>query len=126
MKRFWICLVKVSQGFEYASSSKCQSSEYGKVSNMWGLHRVLNMREYAWIYLNKQSSEYAKILNVSDTVHGIRSLYKLLNSYRDRGMFRYCQIFQMERFTKRIMPKCRHSTRNFWGWERIRRTRALR
>ena len=26
------------------------------------------MLEYVWIYLNKQSSEYARILNVSDTV----------------------------------------------------------
>ena len=27
------------------------------------------MLEYVWIYLNKQSSEYARILNVPDTVH---------------------------------------------------------
>ena len=30
---------------------------------------MLNMLEYVWIYLNKQSSEYARILNVSDAVH---------------------------------------------------------
>ena len=46
------------------------------------------MIEYAGIYLTKQSAEYARILNVSDAVHSIRSLYKLLSSYRDRGVFR--------------------------------------
>ena len=58
------------------------------------------MREYALISLNtieyavytwknnnnnkKQSVEYVRILNVSDVVHSIRPLYKLLSSYRDR------------------------------------------
>ena len=45
---------------------------------------TLNMIEYAVVYLKKQSAAYARILNVSDEVHGIRSLYKLLSSYRDR------------------------------------------
>ena len=63
-----------------------------------GLHRVLEKPEYALImlniieydsiYLKKQSAEYARILNVSDTVHSIRSLYKLLSSYRSRGVFK--------------------------------------
>ena len=49
---------------------------------------TLNMIEYASIYLKKQSVEYARIiLNVSDAVHSIRSLYKLLNSYRDRDLW---------------------------------------
>ena len=48
----------------------------------------LNMVEYAGIYLKKQSTEYARILNVFDVVHSIRSLYKLLSSYRDRDVFR--------------------------------------
>ena len=48
----------------------------------------LNMVEYAGIYLKKQSTEYARILNVFDVVHSIRSLYKLLSSYRDRNVFR--------------------------------------
>ena len=72
---------------------------------MRGLHRVLNMPghdlimpQYAWIYLNnpeyaciyqnKQSSEYARIINVSNAVRSVRSLYKLLSSYRDRNVFR--------------------------------------
>ena len=42
------------------------------------------MFEYARIYLKKRSAEYARILNVSDAVHSIRSLYKLLSSSRDR------------------------------------------
>ena len=42
---------------------------------------TLSMIEYAGIYMKKPSAEYAKILNVSDAVHSIRSLYKLLHSY---------------------------------------------
>ena len=45
---------------------------------------TLNMIEYAGIYLKKQGGKYARILNVSDAVHSIRSLYKLLSSYQDR------------------------------------------
>ena len=45
---------------------------------------TLNMIEYAGIYLEKQIAEYARILHVSDTVHSIRSLYKLLSIYGDR------------------------------------------
>ena len=55
------------------------------------LHRVLNMLnmiEYAGIYLKKQSAEYARILNVTEAVHSTRSVYKLLISYRDRLIFR--------------------------------------
>ena len=49
---------------------------------------TLNMIEHAWIYLKKQSAEYAAILNVSNAVHSIRSLYKSLSSYPDRYVFR--------------------------------------
>ena len=50
---------------------------------------TLNMIEYAGINLKKkQDSEYARILNVSDAVHSIRPLHKLLSSYRDRDVFR--------------------------------------
>ena len=44
---FWIY-----QGSEYASGS-----EFARVLNMSGLHRVLNMPEYAWLWL----TEYAWI-----------------------------------------------------------------
>ena len=46
------------------------------------------MIEYSGIYLKKQNVEYARILNVSDTVHSIRSLYKLLINYQVRDVFR--------------------------------------
>ena len=49
---------------------------------------ALNMIEYVGIYLKNQHSEYARTLNVSDSVHSIRSLYKLLSSYRDTDVFR--------------------------------------
>ena len=57
MVEFWICLVKISQGFEYASDSKHARAQimYGKLVNMQGLHRVLNMPEYAWIWFNNVS-----------------------------------------------------------------------
>ena len=63
---------------------------------------MLNMIEYAGIYLEKQSAEYARILIVSDAVHSIRS--KLLSSYQDRDTETYtehCQTFKMEPFAKR-------------------------
>ena len=46
---------------------------------------TLNMFEYFCIYLNVQSSEYARIpMSVSDAVRSLRSLCKFLSSYRDR------------------------------------------
>ena len=107
MVRIWICLVKVSSSFEHTSSSKCQGLEYGKVVNMRGLFRVLNMHEYAlkninmreyvlimlnvlmysWIYLNKQSFVFDRILNVSNAVKNIMSLCNLLSSYWGRNVF---------------------------------------
>ena len=92
----WIWLNKALwQGCEDASSM------FHWVLNKRGLHSVLNMPEYAliisqyaWICLNnaewvnmpaptwkKQSAEYARVLNVFDTAHSIRSLYKSLSSY---------------------------------------------
>ena len=49
---------------------------------------TLNIIEYVSIYLKKQIAQYARILNVSDAVHSIRSLHKLLTSYREREVFR--------------------------------------
>ena len=44
---------------------------------------TLNSFEYAGIYLKKkQSAEYARIPNVSDAIHSLRSLYKLLSIYK--------------------------------------------
>ena len=88
MAEFWICLVKVLQGFENVFSSKHARTQ--KMVRLWicegdtgywiCLNKpeyaliMLNMPEYACTYLNKQNSEYAKILNVSDAVYSIRSL----------------------------------------------------
>ena len=49
---------------------------------------TLNIIEYVSIYLKKQIAQYARILNVSNAVHSIRSLHKLLTSYREREVFR--------------------------------------
>ena len=50
-----------------------QSSEYGRVLDMWVLHSVLNMPEYAlkefWIYLGFyicQDSKYWRVLNMQE------------------------------------------------------------
>ena len=49
---------------------------------------TLNMIEYASTNLKTWSAEYARIPNVPDAVHSLRSLYKLLNSYRGKGVFK--------------------------------------
>ena len=61
---------------------------------------TLNIIEYIGIYLKKQSADYARILNVSDAVHSIRSLYKLLSRYRSRRIQNTEKTFKMERFAK--------------------------
>ena len=84
---FRICQVsahaRVTEGSEYAWIRLNNT-----LINYSGSFTGLNNAECAWIYLNKQSCEYARILNVSDVVCIIRSLYKLLSGYRDRGIFR--------------------------------------
>ena len=76
---------------------------------------TLNLIKYVGIYL-KNSAEYARILNVSDTVQSIKSLHKLLSSCRDRETYsEHYQTFKMQRFAKRIMTECRSATRNFQG-----------
>ena len=47
---------------------------------------MLNIIKYASIYLQKQSTEYARFQYMSDAVHRIRSLYKLFSSYQDRSI----------------------------------------
>ena len=36
--------------------------------------------EYAWICLNKQGSEYAKVLNIPNIMHNLETLYKVLST----------------------------------------------
>ena len=45
---------------------------------------TLDMIKYFGIFLKKESAEYDRILKESDAVDSIRSLCKLLSSYRDR------------------------------------------
>ena len=74
----WRCCeyVRVRQVVEYALIGWIISFKYictGEYALI-----MLHMLEYVCIYLNKQSSEYARILNVPDAVHSIMSPYKLL------------------------------------------------
>ena len=76
MKGFWIF-----QDSEYASFVTRLSICEGYT----GCQICLNKAEYALISLDMR--EYALIiLNVSDAVRSIRSLYKLLCSYQDRSI----------------------------------------
>ena len=70
---------------------------------------MLNMLVYACISLNKLSTENVRILNMSDAVIGIRSLYKLMSSYRDRALysvFRPLSNIQDGAFCKKKKKKC--------------------
>ena len=69
----------------------CQVCEHVRVTPCWiclnKLEYALIMSqydEYSLITLKKNSTEYTRILQVSDAVHSIRSLYKLRSSYRGR------------------------------------------
>ena len=78
--------VRFTQGIEYTWLSLnmpyCLSvHEYASI--------MLNMIEYAGIYLKKQSAGYVRILSVS-AVHSKRSLYKLLSNYQDRDKTESC------------------------------------
>ena len=48
----------------------------------------LSNAEYDWICRHITEKNKELNINVSDGVHSIRSLYKLLSSYRDRDIFR--------------------------------------
>ena len=42
------------------------------------------MPAYAWISLNNQGSEYARVCNMPDIAYNLRPLYKVLSFYWDR------------------------------------------
>ena len=57
---------------------------------------------------------------MSDVIHSIRSLSKLLSS---REVYsKDCKTFKMEHFAKRIVPECRCTTRRFQGKVRFHGT----
>ena len=78
MAVFWICLVKLSQGFERACNLArlwiCEGytgcwiclnkPEYALISLNMSKYALimLKMFKYTWVYVNKRSSEYARIL----------------------------------------------------------------
>ena len=64
---------------------------------------TLSMIEYAGIHLKKQSAEYVRIPNVSDGVHSISPLHKLLSSYRDRHVFRTVKHLKWSVLQKKIL-----------------------
>ena len=121
MEKFWRCLIKVSQDFKYASSSK-----YARTRNMTRLeicggytgHWIClnkseyalimgNMVTYACMYLDKQRSEYARILNVSDAVLSVKHSTNYWAVIETETYSEHCQTFKMER----IMPECRRAAR---------------
>ena len=74
----------------------CQDYEYGRALNMQELHRVLNIPQYSWACLNitwicLDMYEFTMIdraLNMSNTIHSARSLYKLISVYWEMDVFR--------------------------------------
>ena len=79
---------------------------------------MLNILEYACIYLNKLSFEYVRTLNVSDAVHSIRLLYTLPSSYRERERER-------EKERERERGVFRKLSKNFAGQTRFHGTKAF-
>ena len=69
------------------------------------------MLEYSYMYLNKHSSGYAIILNATDAVYSIRSLSKLLSSYRDRSLLEHYQTLKMKLFANIIIKYFRNISR---------------
>ena len=80
----------------YLGFSTCKDSEYGRVLNEQELHRVLNMPKCSWICLNTtwiclNMSEFTiieRVLNMYHTIHSARSLYKLMSTCWEIGLFR--------------------------------------
>ena len=66
---------------------------------------------------------------LSDAVHSIRSLYKLLSGYQDRLIQNTIKHLRFAKkglfFAKIMMPKCRCTSKPFSGQARFCRTTAL-
>ena len=145
---FWICKWLINalwQGSEYAWSAFhrvldkplgliCQGSEYGKVVNMWGLHRVPNMHGWAWTSLNNAEYEWICQNIPEKTESWICQNYSECAWCSTSGTeqftetltyLEHCQTFRMEHFAKRIMPDCWCGIRNVSRQEEGGGTRAL-
>ena len=132
------------QNTPWQSSGYNSGSKYPRIVNIAEFlicksYRVLNMPqnggiwlnmvecvwiggEYAWIYNNRQDSEYANVLNTFHATHSLRSLYKLMSTYGDMGVFRrmskiydFGKITAFNNFCKTLHPK---SLRDLWIYVR--------
>ena len=71
-------------------------SKYSRILNMVGLHRVLNVSQYDWIslytmWISGIMSEFTimdRVLNMYHAIYSAGSLYKLMSTYWEIGMFR--------------------------------------
>ena len=107
-------------------SKYISGSENGRVLNMQELQRVLIMPKYGWICLNRtwtylNMSAFTiidRVLNMSHTMHSVRSLYKLISTYWEMGVFRTLSRSKIERFGKIIIAfnyfRKRLSILNLW------------
>ena len=80
---------------------------------------MLIMLEYACLYLNKQSFEFARVLKVCAAVYSKRSLYKLLSSYRDRSLSKHCQAFKMKCFANRTNALAQAHNQKFFQGKKV-------
>ena len=95
MEGFWIfqdsnlpdfCICKRYTSFwVWLNNAWTSCSEYAWDRNT---ARLWKCEGYKGFRISLNSFEYARILNLCDAVHGIRSLNKLLGCYWDRGVFR--------------------------------------
>ena len=83
------------------------------------------MVEYACICMNKQNSEYVRILNVSDAVHKVTAQI-IEQSSRQRRIHNTVKHLKWSILQEEITPECKLSIRNFSGQRRLRGNRALR
>ena len=91
---------KVTNGAEYAWISLNMPKKYLNLCEYALI--MLNILKDAWAYLNKYSSEYARIMNASDVVHSISLLYKLLSSYWGRSVFNTVKLWRWSVLQKNI------------------------
>ena len=93
----------------WQSSEYVTGSKHATILNMQKLHKVLNIQQYCWICLNKtwiclNMSEFTikeRVLNMSSKIHSMRSLYKIMSTYWEMGVFR--TLSKIGRFGKIIV-----------------------
>ena len=90
---------------------------------MQELHRALHMPKYGWICLNKTgiclNMSGSIVINMYCTIHSARSLYELLSTYWERGIFRTRQRSKIECFQKIIIVLTIFTKTPSWIFERV-------